>query len=130
MIFQLQCTNEIMKIQYPTKEAVAIWIGTFSSENEMDRCTDGVIEPSLNLDVPLSSICEVTFESETVPVRELLEGFSGWETFVDEACEIAALNGLNEANGALVCYYLLCDAPPNQWPGVLFLGTFRGQDAS
>jgi hypothetical protein len=119
-----------MRVQYPANEAVAIWIGTFSDESEMDRCTEERIEPSLMLSEPLSSICEVTFEPAPLPVRTLLEGFSGWETFVDEACEVAALNGIAEANGALVCYYLLCDAPPKHWPGITFLGTFRGQDVT
>lgn len=117
-------------MQYPAKEAVSIWIGTFADENQMDRCTDVSIEPSLNLPGPLSSICEVAFEESPVPVRELLEGFSGWENFVNEACEVAALNGVKMANGALVCYYLLCDAPSNYWPGIIFLGTFQGQDVS
>jgi len=119
-----------MRVQYPAKQAVAIWIGTFIDENEMDNCTNEVIEPSLKLSDPLSSICEVTFEAEPVSVRELLEGFSGWESFVEEACQVAELNGVGRANGALVCYYLLCDAPPTFWPGVIYLGTFRGQDVS
>lgn len=117
-----------MRVQYPAREAVSIWIGTFIDENQMDRCTDEVIEPSLKLSDPLSSVCEIAFEEKPVPVRELLEGFSGWENFVNEACEVAVLNGVEVANGALVCYYLLCDAPANHWPGIIFLGTFRGQD--
>jgi len=74
--------------------------------------SDKVIEPSLKLGIPLSSICEVTFEAESKTVRSLLKGFSGWETFVDEACKAAALNGVVQANGALICYYLRCDATP------------------
>jgi hypothetical protein len=117
-----------MKVQYPAKQVAAIWVGTFSSEEALDRCTDEVIEPSLQLPVPLSAICEVAFEEKPVSVRQLLEGFSGWESFIDEACEVAALNEVSMANGALVCYYLLCDAPASHWPGILFLGTFKGQD--
>jgi len=117
-----------MKVQYPASGAVSIWIGTFSDENEMDRCTDESIEPSLGLSAPLSSICEVAFETNPVSVRALLEGFSGWETFVDEACKAAALNGVTEANGALVCYHLICEALPEEWPGSLYLGTFQGRD--
>jgi hypothetical protein len=119
-----------IRVQYPAKGAISIWIGTFKAENEMDRCTDSSIEPSLNLPQPLSSICEVAYEPDPISIRTLLEGFSGWETFVDEACEVAALNGVEKANGVLVCYYLLCDAPPSRWPGILYLGTFQGQDVS
>jgi hypothetical protein len=118
----------IMKVQYPAERVVSIWIGTFSDENEMDRCTDEVIEPDLKLECPLSSTCEVAFVTDLVPVSELLEGFSGWEAFVDEASAVAALNGVSEANGALVCYYLRCDASPHAWPGVVYLGTFEGDD--
>lgn len=96
----------------------------------MDRCTDGLIEPSLRISPPLSDICEVAFEAQPLPVRKLLEGFSGWEDFLDEASEVALLNGMETANGALVCYQLRCDAKPNHWPGILYLGTFRGQDIS
>lgn len=117
-----------MRVQYPTQGAVSIWVGTFDSEDSMDVFTDQIVEPCLKLPVPMSSICEVTFEGNMYPVRILLEGFSGWESFIDEACEVAALNGFEEGNGVLVCYHLLCEARPTEWEGGLYLGSFGGSD--
>lgn len=119
-----------MKAIYPVANTVSIWAGIFADENKMDECTDHFIEPSLRLGVPLSAICEVAFETAPIPLRQLLEGFSGWESFVDRACEAASRLGLGEANAALVCYALLCDAEPKQWQGVTFLGSFAGQDVT
>lgn len=119
-----------MNSKYPAEDTVSVWIGTFADEGAMDHCTDVIIEPSLKLTQPLASICEIAFENDPVPIRQLLEGFSGWETFVDEACKIAASLGAEKANGALVCYYLYCNAPPDHWPGVLYLGTLGGRDIS
>lgn len=119
-----------MRTQYPASGSISVWVGNFSDDNDMDRITDEIVESSLKLNVPLSSICEVTFEGRSIPVRNLLEGFSGWETFVDAACEAAALNGVTHANGALVCYHLLCDASFDHWPEIFYLGTLQGQDVS
>ena len=91
----------------------------------MDRCIDLLVEPSLNLGTPLGSVCEVAFEQETTSIETLLEGFSGWQSFIDEACAIARANEIREANAALVCYDLLVEAPLNHWDGIHFLGTFR-----
>jgi hypothetical protein len=117
-----------MKIQYPAERCIAIWIGSFSTEQQMDECIDKDIEPSLALPFPISSICEVSFEDTPVSIRQLIEGFSGWSTYVDKACDAAQKLCVSKANGALICFYLRCDAPTNQWGCMTFLGNFEGQD--
>jgi hypothetical protein len=117
-----------MKVNYPVPSVVSVWVGTFLSESDMDQCTDNEIEPSLRLGIPLSSICEVSFEKTPCAVRDLLHGFSGWGSFIDSACEAADLLGIPTANGALVCYYLKCDASSDTWKGMRFLGSFPGAD--
>lgn len=61
-------------------------------------------------------------------LRKLLEGFSGWETFVDHAATAAHNQGIDTANAALVCYYLKCEECPLKWGALRFLGSFKGQD--
>ena len=117
-----------MNVEYPAEKSVSLWVGTFAHEEQMDHCMDTQIEPSLGLSVPMSAICEVGFESVVVPLRSLLEGFSGWQSFIDEACKAGNELGVEAANGALVCYHLRCDAPADFWSGLSFLGSFCGQD--
>src|SRR6266496_5490533 len=101
-----------MKVKYPADETVSIWIGTFPTEEDFDRCVDRKVSPALCLETHIASICEVTFETEQVSVRSLLDGFSGSETFIESATAAATSRGITTANCALVCYYLECsDAP-------------------
>jgi len=61
-------------------------------------------------------------------MRSLIEGFSGWETFVNEVEQAADEENLEAANAALVCYYLRCVDAPKTWGQLRFVGTFSGQD--
>lgn len=117
-----------MKIEYPVERTVSVWIGRFPSEHDFDKTVDDEVTKPLSLSVPLESICEISFEAEPVPVRQLIEGFSGWQTFVDAAERVAETLGCEEANAALVCYYLKCQDPPAIWGQLHFLGSFTGQD--
>jgi len=84
----------------------------------------------LNLKTPIESICEISFEGESVSIRELLEGFSGWESFIEDAANAARRSGAESANAALVCYYLKCEDAPTVWGQLRFLGSFAGQDVT
>jgi len=117
-----------MKIIYPAEQAVSIWIGTFPTENDFDRSVDTHVTKRLNLKTPIESICEISFEAENVGLRELFEGFSGWETFIEEASNAARKKGIERANAALVCYYLKCEDAPAAWGQLHFLGSFAGED--
>ncbi|MES2596116.1 MAG: hypothetical protein V4662_12310 [Verrucomicrobiota bacterium] len=118
-----------MKVTYPAEQAVSIWIGTFQSEDDFDRCVDESVGPALGLDIDLAEICEVGFECDSIAVRDLLNGFSGSDTFVESAEFAASAHNLSLANSALVCYHLHCDDAPAEWGALRFLGSFSGQDA-
>jgi hypothetical protein len=117
-----------MKVVYPARSVLSVWLGTFESETQFDRCVDADISPALNLSVPISSVCEVTFEQSSIPVAQLLEGFSGWETFIDQCTQKATALGIRAANAALICYYLRCEDAPERWGEMHFLGSFQGTD--
>lgn len=117
-----------MKVLYPVPNAVSIWVGTFPSEFDFDQRVDGPIAETLKLEKPLASICEISFEPTAIPVRKLLEGFSGWKSFVDEAVRIAKKRDIDAVNAALVCYYLKCEDAPEVWDEMHFLGSFVGRD--
>jgi len=117
-----------MTIIYPAARTVSVWIGTFPTEDDFDRSIDDSIVPKLNLPTAIESICEVSFEVESVEVRKLLEGFSGWKTFVQDAVEAARKLGLESANAALVCYFVRCEDAPTSWGQLWFLGSLAGQN--
>lgn len=121
-----------MKVIYPAANVVSVWIGSFASEDDFDDCIIGPLEEALGLEVELASICEFSFEDAPVDVRKLLEGFSGWEAFIDAAAANAKARGVQRANAALVCYGLKCEGAPAPgspaakaaWGGMEFLGSF------
>ena len=117
-----------MKVTYPAKQQVSVWVGTFKSEADFDRCMDDRVAPTLCLSTHIDRICEVAFEREQVSVARLLDGFSGCETFIKSATEAAEMRGIAAANSALVCYHLACSEAPDDWGGLRFLGSFSGQD--
>jgi len=117
-----------MKAHYPAGKAVSVWIGTFPTETDFDQSVDTDVTKRLNLKTPIESICEISFETEAVWLRELLEGFSGWETFIEKAVNAGRNMGIERANAALVCYFLKCEKAPEAWGQLTFLGSFTGQD--
>jgi hypothetical protein len=98
----------MMKFTYPAERTVSVWIGTFRSEDDFDRCVDESVSSALGLQDDIASICEVGFEREPIAVRDLLDGFSGSGTFVESAVLAAAQQSIKTANSALVCYYVQC----------------------
>lgn len=115
-----------MKVTYPAEKTVSVWVGTFRSEDDFDRCVDRSVTPALSLDIDIASFCEVGYEGELRTVWELLDGFSGSDTFIESAVSAAAFRGVTAANSALVCYYLRCSDAPDDWGGLRFLGSFSG----
>ena len=117
-----------MKVTYPAKQQVSVWVGTFPSEADFGRCVDSSVTPTLSLPTHIDRICEVTFEREPVPVRKLLDGFSGCGTFIESAAKAAEVRGIAAANSALVCYHPECSEAPDNWGDLRFPGSFSGQD--
>jgi hypothetical protein len=117
-----------MKVVYPSDRSVSIWVGRFVFEDDLDTAIDGEVEPLLKLKSPLASIAEIAYEEHPVDVSKLLEGFSGWRSFVEAAASAARLKQVVDANAALVCYHLRCVDAPDSWGSLTFLGSFEGSD--
>ena len=117
-----------MKTTYPAEQSVSIWVGTFPTEDAFDHATDCEVEARLKLPTSLAAIAEVAFEEKAVATAKLLEGFSGWESFIEEASAASEKKKAASANSALVCYHLSCSDAPDVWGSLIFLGTFGGSD--
>ena len=110
---------------------MSVWTGTFRSEDEFDAAVDLELVPKLDLPCDIASIAEVAHEDQPVSIRELLTGFSGDNTFIDEAVADARRLGVEFATSALVAYHLEveCDLGLSD-SGLCFLGCFVGSDAT
>lgn len=116
-----------MKVIYPIGRRVSVWVGNFPTEDEFDKCIDTEVTRRLALPTHIESTSELTFEQKSVPIRQLIDGFSGSEFFVDDAEAKAIALGISSANAAFVCYFVGCEDAPEQWGPLHFLGTFAGQ---
>jgi len=117
-----------MKAIYPVQQVVSVWVGNFPTEEDFDKCVDVEVAERLALQTPIESVCEIAFEPKPVSLQQLLQGFSGWETFMPQVERAAASRGVQSANAALVCYYVKCEDAPELWGQLRFLGSFAGQD--
>jgi hypothetical protein len=113
-----------MKISYPARGFVSVWVGTFETEDLFDSCVDRSIEMKLGLETDLARFCEVSFEHSVVLIDDLLRGFSGWERYLSTVTQPARDRGIEFANAALVCFNLKCEEAPDQWGEMKFLGSF------
>lgn len=119
-----------MKTSYPVDRRVSVWVGNFQTEDDFDKAIDIEVVPRLALSTHIESICEIGFKPKPVSIRRLIEGFSGGNTFVDQATAKAVARGIRMANAALVCYYVTCEDAPERWGPFDFLGSFVGQDVT
>lgn len=115
---------------YPAQGHVSIWVGTFTDDDDFDEAAEREVEALLKLPLSLASIAEVAFEEDATSTRALLEGFSGWETFIEPAVRVAQAKNVPTANSALVCYDLQCENPPASFGSLIFLGTFQASDVT
>ena len=58
-----------MTIQFPSPGRVAIWVGTFDSDDDFDAAAEADVEARLSLPVPLAELTEAAFEDEPEPIR-------------------------------------------------------------
>jgi len=117
-----------MKVIYPVQQVVSVWVGNFPTEDRFDESVNVEVTKRLALKTPIESVCEIAFEPKPVPLQQLIQGFSGWETFMPQVERAAASRGVQSANAALVCYYVKCEDAPKLWGQLHFLGSFDGQD--
>lgn len=119
-----------MKVIYPIDRRVSVWVGNFPTEDDFEKCVETDVSKRLALPTHIAAICEVGFEKYPVPIRQLVEGFSGSKTFIDQVEAKLPTIAISSSNGALVCYYVACEDAPEQWGAFYFLGTFVGQDVT
>ena len=117
-----------MKVSYPAALRVSIWLGHFASEEDLEDAITRDVEPRLKLTIDLSRIAESTFSESPSSVRDLLEGFSGWRTFIEQAVTAAEKKSLPALNSAFVCFHLDCSDAPEAWGKFSFIGCFDGND--
>jgi hypothetical protein len=117
-----------MKVIYPVQQVVSVWVGNFPTEGDFDECVNANVTKRLALQTPIESVCEIAFETKCVSLQQLIQGFSGWETFLPQVERAAASLGVQSANAALVCYNVQCEDAPELWGQLHFLGSFGGQD--
>ena len=118
-----------MKTTYPAAGRISIWIGSFKTEDEFERLVDQSLVPELGLPCHIADIVEITHEEQSIPIQELLKGFSGDATFADAAALDAQRIGVESATSALVAYHLNVLEPQGLIiGGLLFLGSYSGSD--
>lgn len=116
-----------VKIIYPADRRVSVWVGNFSTEDEFEKSVRSEVAKHLALPTHIESTSEFDFQKKSVPIRQLIEGFSGAKFFVDAAESRAIALGVSSANAAFVCYFVECEDAPEKWGPLHFLGTFAGQ---
>ena len=105
-----------------------MWVGNFPTEEDFDKCVNVEVVKRLALPTPIETVCEIAFEPKPVSLQQLIQGFSGWKTFMPQVEHAAASCGVQSANAALVCYYVKCEDAQELWGRLHFLGSFEGQD--
>lgn len=120
--------SENVKAIYPVQKILSVWVGNFPTEEDFDKCVNVEVVKQLALPTPIESVCEIAFEPKPVSLQQLIQGFSGWKTFMPQVEHAAASCGVQSANAALVCYYVKCEDAPELWGSLHFLGSFEGQD--
>jgi hypothetical protein len=119
------------RLGYPIAGRVSVWVGDVASEEQFDAISTERLNDLLELSCHVTAISEGTVEPVARPVHDLLEGFSGYRTFIDAATSAALARGLVAANAAIVCYHL--EIEEGQQPdidGMIFIGSFDGNDRS
>ena len=119
-----------MKTTYPVDRRVSVWVGNFPTEDDFDKCIDTEVTERLALPTHIESISEADFQQRAISIRQLVEGFSGWHTFIKQVEARAAVLGISTANAAFACYFVECEEAPEQWGPFHFLGTFVGQNVT
>lgn len=110
------------------KGLIALWLGNCASEDDLydylDR--DFASDFGFAIDEPAGPECDV--KETPTPIRQLLEGFSAWRTFVDEATTGAKKAGWDSATTAVIFHALRYRPELINLKGtgpLTFIGNFR-----
>jgi hypothetical protein len=96
-----------MIVTYPVQQIVSVWVRNFPTEADFDECVNAEVTKQLALQIPIESVCEMAFEIKPVSLQQLIQGFSGWKTFMPQVERAAESRGVQSVNAALVCYFVI-----------------------
>jgi len=110
------------------KGLIALWLGNCASEDDLYGYLDRDFPSDFGfaIDEPAGPECDV--KETPTPIRGLLEGFSAWRTFVDEATAGAKSAGWETATTAVVFHALRYRPELIKTKGttpLTFIGNFR-----
>lgn len=108
---------------------VAVWIGSLTDELAADEYLeiDGGFERDFGFRIAERRGPEVAVTPEAVPIRELVEGFSGWRDYADAVVAAADAAGISGASTMLVFHWVEFDPQRvslNSYAPLRFLGNF------
>lgn len=103
---------------------ISIWIGNISDELELDEYLSENFAQDFGFEIHPSDGPECSATQKT-DVRILIEGFSGWQTFIDPAVDLAKSAGVTSASTTIVFYNFEYDPDmiQNTNAPVQFIGT-------
>ncbi len=100
---------------------VSIWIGEFDDEMEALDYVESDDGFGAQFGCVLCHSRELAVREEAMPLRKLLEGFSSWKDFIDEATSSDLSQRARCAVVAYACDYRLLGITPGPGP-MRFLG--------
>jgi hypothetical protein len=88
-------------------KVVALWVGDFDSPEELDSYINGPFEEDFGFRMNDLAMPEVSEPSgATVPIKELLAGFSFYDGWIDGAVSACEEMKIAEAKAAVVFHHL------------------------
>ena len=88
------------------KGLIALWLGNYDSEDGLYEYLDSGFASDFGFAIDEAAGPECDVKEAATPIRQLLEGFSAWRTFVDEATTGAKNAGWENATTAVIFHAL------------------------
>lgn len=124
-------TGRLTQADCEDEGVVSIWIGDIRDETTLENYLVEGFKADFGFVVDPENGPEIDISQEGKPIRELLEGFSFWESYTDAAVEAAERVGRPKANSVLVFYDMRYKTEFIAFQRRLrmsFLGTFQYQN--
>ncbi len=106
---------------------VSVWVGNFASETELDDYMNvqRAFETDFGFEIDERDVPETAVAEKTIPVLELINGFSWSESYAESVNQLAKEKGLEQASTMIVFInfaYLPERAKPDPNALLQFLG--------
>ncbi len=110
---------------FRTGGVVSVWLGTIGIEDDLDDYLADEFADDFGFEIIPEDGPEFDVANPARPVAALLDGFSCFEDFIEEAVEAAKIQGWEKANCALVFYNFAYEEDSANGDAPLsFIGTF------